>query len=128
MFPDHANVHTLLNTNDDTTGWFVRNKWHLLSYYAIASAVGPGGAGSCANLDTCLRVTYHANDGKQRAIIVLPGRALGSQDRTSSTLSNWLEGTNASATGSASNPFETRSATLLTNKTFNDRIAVLSSN
>lgn len=128
VLADHPNIHTLLDSNDGTTGWFVRNKWHLLSYYAIASAVGPGGSGSCVTSSTCLRVTYHPDDGKQRGIVLLAGRAIGSQDRSSSTLSNWLEGTNATATGSSSLPFEVRSATLLTNKTFNDRVAVLSSN
>jgi hypothetical protein len=128
LIGDHANIHTLLDSSNDTTGWFIRNKWHLLSYYAITESVGPGGTGSCTSGSDCLRVTHHANDGKQRGIIVLAGRAIGSQDRTSSALSNWFEGANASATGSSANPFEIRSTTLLTNKTFNDRIAVLSSN
>lgn len=132
MFPDHANIHTLLDTTDDVTGWFVRNKWHLLSYYAIASAVGPGGSGSCVSSpvgsSTCLRVTHHANDGQPRGIIVLAGSVIGSQNRTSSSLEDWFEGANKTATGSSTQPFEIRSATLLTNKTFNDRIAVISPN
>ena len=50
--------------------------------------------------------------------------AITGQDRTSSALSNWFEGANSGGTS----PFEMRSATLLTNQTFNDRIAVISSN
>ena len=124
LLGDHPNVHALLDSTDATTGWFVRNNWHQLSYYAVAPAVAPGGTGSCVASSTCLQVTYHPSDGKQRAVLVLAGRALTGQDRSSSTLSNWFEGANADGTS----PFEARSATLLTNRTFNDRIAVLSTN
>jgi len=124
LLADHPNIQTLLDSSNLTTGWFVRNQWHLLSYYAIAPAVGPGGAGSCVTSSTCLQVTYHPSDGKQRAVLVLAGRAITGQDRSSTTLSNWFEGANADGTS----PFEVRSATLSTNRAFNDRIAVISTN
>jgi hypothetical protein len=123
VLADHANIHTLLDTTNDT-GWFVRNEWHNLAYYAVAQAVAPGGTGSCVTSSTCLQVTYHPSNGKQRAVLLLAGRAITGQDRTSIALSNWFEGANAGGVS----PFEARSATLLTNKTFNDRIAVLSTN
>ena len=123
LFADHPNIQTLLDSTN-ATGWFVRNNWHLLSYYAVATAVGPGGAGSCVTGSTCLQVSYHPGNGKQRAVLLLAGSAIAGQNRTSSTLSNWFEGANA---GGAS-PFEVRSATLSTNRTFNDRVAVISTN
>jgi hypothetical protein len=124
LLGDHPNIRTLLDPTDGTTGWFVRNGWHNLAYYAVASAVGPGGTGTCVTSSTCLHVTYHPSDGKQRAVLLLAGRAITGQDRNSSTLSNWFEGANAGGVS----PFELRSATLLTNQTFNDRIAVISTN
>jgi hypothetical protein len=123
LLADHANIHTLLDTTN-ATGWFVRNKWHELAYYAVAAAVAPGGTGACVTSSTCLQVTYHPSNGKQRAVLLLAGRAITGQDRYSSTLSNWFEGANAGGVS----PFEVRSATLLTNRTFNDRIAVISTN
>jgi hypothetical protein len=123
LFADHPNINTLLDSTN-ATGWFVRNKWHLLSYYAVAADVGPGGAGSCVTGSTCLQVAYHPSNGKQRAVLLLAGSAIAGQNRNSSTLSNWFEGANAGGVS----PFELRSSTLVTNRTFNDRIAVLSSN
>ena len=131
LFADHGNVHTFLDTGSPDTSWFLRNKWHLVSYYAVAAGVAPGGSSSCTTASTCLNVTYHvdnngvSDDGKQRAILILAGRALSGQTRSgSSALGNWLEGANAGGIS----PFELRSATLTANRTFNDRIAVLSSN
>jgi len=123
VLADHANIHTLLDSTNDT-GWFVRNEWHKLAYYAVAAAVAPGGTGTCVTSSTCLHITYHPDDGKQRAVLLLAGRTITGQDRTSSALSNWFEGANAGGVS----PFELRSATLLTNRTFNDRIAVISTN
>ena len=102
----------------------MRNNWHQLAYYAVAAAVAPGGTGACVTSSTCLQVTYHPSNGKQRAVLILAGRALTGQNRTSSALSNWFEGANAGGIS----PFELRSATLSTNRTFNDRIAVISTN
>jgi len=113
------------NASHATYGWFFRNNWHQLAYYALASGLAPGGGGSCATSSTCLQVTYHADDGKQRALIVLAGRALSTQTRSGSgVLTNWLEGDNADG----GSPFTVRSATLSINRTFNDRVAVIDKN
>ena len=70
--------------------------------------------------------TNTVDAGKQRAIIILSGSALAGQARTASpgVLANYLEGANADGTS----PFETRSASLPVNRSFNDRVAIISSN
>jgi hypothetical protein len=84
--------HALLNANDATTGWFVRNEWYRLLYYAVAqgqtSASLPSPA--CATGSSCLTVGAAPEDNK-RALLVLEGRSLGSQTRPSSALVNFLE-------------------------------------
>lgn len=125
--------HPLLDsttTGAGALGWFMRNKWHEVSYYAIAAGFAPNGARSCTTGSTCLTLSNHRNAagaddaGKQRALIALPGRSLGGAARPNGNLADWLEGANADG----ASPFEVRSATLLANQTFNDRFAVLSSN
>ncbi|MFZ1907998.1 MAG: hypothetical protein WAU52_02845 [Burkholderiales bacterium] len=122
--------HALLDSTDPTYGWFVRNKWYEVAYYAVAPGFSPSGAKSCTNNGTCLTVNYHSDStgtpdaGKQRAIVILSGRTLTGTTRPNGTLSDWLEGANADGTS----PFEVRSATLLVNRSFNDRVAVLDSN
>jgi hypothetical protein len=116
--------HPLVDVNNTTYGWFLRNKWHEVSYYAVAPGIAPGGGGSCTNSTTCLSVAYHPYDGKQRGLILIAGRALGSQARPPVAVSDLLEGANADG----ASPFETRSATLPINRGFNDRIAVIDSN
>lgn len=122
--------HALLDSTDPTYGWFVRNKWHEVAYYAVAPGFAPSGAKSCTTGGTCLTVNYHTDAsnmvdaGKQRAIVILSGRSLTGTARPNGTLSDWLEGANADGTS----PFEVRSSALLPNRTFNDRFAVLSSN
>ena len=58
-----------------TTGWFVRNQWYRLVYYAIAPehAASAAAPRSCTS---CLQITNVAPAGKQRAILVLAGRSL----------------------------------------------------
>lgn len=121
--------HPILDPDDASYGWFVRNKWHEVAYYAVASGFVPDGAASCVDSTTCLTVAYHRNsanivdDGKQRAILVLSGRSLTGATRPNGTLADWMEGANAAGAS-----FETRSASLLNLRAFNDRIAVLDSN
>src|SRR5205085_1627319 len=38
--------HIMLDASDSDNGWFVRNKWHELSYYAIAPDIAPSGTRS----------------------------------------------------------------------------------
>jgi hypothetical protein len=119
--------HPLLDSNDAATngpGWFLRNRWHEVAYYALAPGVAPSGVGSCTSSTTCLNVTYHPSDGKQRGLIVIAGRSLSGTTRPNGSLVDWLEGTNAD--GDAT--FTLRAPALRVNKTFNDRIAVVDGN
>ena len=91
QFGDHA----LLDSNDATTGWFVRNEWYKVMYYAIAPGFAPGGGAACSDSGsiTCVQVTNMADPTKQRAVVALTGRALSSlgQSRPSSALQNYLD-------------------------------------
>jgi hypothetical protein len=122
--------HPILDSTDATYGWFMRNKWHEVAYYSVATGVAPSGARSCATNSNCLTVTNHRTNagvddaGAQRGVIILSGRTLTGASRPNGILSDWLEGANAGGVS----PFELRSPSLLKNRTFNDRIAVLDSN
>jgi hypothetical protein len=122
--------HPILDSTDGTYGWLLRNKWHEVAYYVVQSDFVPGGSRACTDTTSCLTVNYHttatgvADAGKQRALILLSGRTLTGASRPNATLADWFEGANADGV----TPFEVRSATLVRNTTFNDRVAVLSAN
>jgi hypothetical protein len=128
FFADHG----IVDSTDATFGWFQRNKWHEVTYYAVHSGYAPGGTKpTCTTGSPCLSVAFHRNStgasdsGLQHAVLLLSGRSLISGAvRPNATLADWFEGANADGTS----PFEVRSQTLLINRSFNDRIAVLSSN
>jgi len=84
--------HALLDANDPTTGWFVRNEWYRLLYYAIAQGQAAASLPSpaCTTGTNCLTVGAAPEDNK-RALLVLEGRSLGSQTRPSAALANFLE-------------------------------------
>ena len=84
---------TLLDANNASTGWFARNEWFRLMYYAMAPGHAPGGSLSCTTGGTCLQVANMIDGTKQRAILIVAGRALGalSQTRPSSSLQNYLD-------------------------------------
>jgi hypothetical protein len=116
--------HPLVDVNDASYGWLLRNKWHEVSYYAVAPGIAPAGGGACVNAATCLRVTYHPSDGKQRGIIAIGGTRIAGQARPPLGAGDLLEDANAAGTS----PFTLRAPALLTGRTFNDHIAVLDSN
>lgn len=122
LLADHAMLDS--TSTGANPGWFLRNKWHEVAYYAVAPDIAPSGTRSCVTGTTCLNVSYHPNDGKQRGIVLLSGRSLAGAARPNGTLADWLEGANADGTS----PFEIRAPTLLVNRSFNDRVAVLDSN
>lgn len=130
LFADHPLLDPT-TTGVGASGWFLRNRWHEVAYYAIAPGFAPSGAKSCVDGTTCLTVANHrtaagvVDAGKQRAIVVLTGRALAGQTRPTSNPIDYLEGANADGNVFG---FETRSAALVGNRSFNDRIAVIDSN
>ncbi len=95
-FGDHA----LLSSTDATTGWFVRNEWYRLVYYATAqtfTAAQLPTAPACANGTTCLTVSNLSPSNNKRALLVLAGRSLNGVARPSATLSDYFEFGNAAA-------------------------------
>lgn len=76
--------HALLEPDDPVTGWFVRNQWYRLVYYAGAPACAAGSA-ACLSIRTG-RVTDTA-----RAILVLAGRSLDGLERPNGKLEDYLD-------------------------------------
>jgi hypothetical protein len=127
VFADHSFLNsTTIGTG--ATGWYLRNRWHEVSYYAVASGYTPAGLGtpSCATGASCLSVANVAPSGAQRAILILAGRSINGTARPSGTLANYLEFGNASAAFERQ-PVSTAATPTLKNP-FNDRIVVVDSN
>jgi hypothetical protein len=111
--------HPLLDPAAPATGWFVRNEWYRLVYYATS----PGHAANAPApraCEPCLPVANLAPAGAPRAILVLAGRSLGGVARPNALLDDFLEGANAAA--------ELRFEQRPVNSAFNDRIVVVDAN
>ncbi|HMH17435.1 MAG TPA: hypothetical protein VK572_04730, partial [Burkholderiales bacterium] len=114
------------------TGWFVRNEWYRLVYYATASghtAAALPALPSCTSGVNCLSVTNITPANKQRSILILAGRSLTNPaGRPNGTLSDYLEFGNADL----NTVFEQQPISTVINpalkKPFNDRIIVLDAN
>jgi hypothetical protein len=124
--------HPLLDASTaSSTGWFVRNQWYRLSYYAIAPphAASAAAPRACTAVPlTCLDVANVAPAGKQRGILILAGRALAGQARPSANVADFLEfGNAANPGGFERQPVSTAIAPAL-KKPFNDRILVVDAN
>lgn len=128
MLADHALLDAA-STGPGATGWYVRNRWHELSYYAIANGYTPAGVAgtpSCATGTNCLSVANVTPAGAQRAIVILAGRSINGAARPSTTLGDYLE------FGNASSSFERQPVSVAATPTlknpFNDRIVVVDEN
>ena len=132
--------HVLLSSSDTITGWFVRNEWYRLLYYAIAPDHAPGGSLSCTTGGTCLSVANGdptrpiTPTNGQRAILIFAGSGVAGQASPRVARSDYFEYGNATGTGTLAFPFERqplrRSAVVnVTLKLpFNDRVIVIDSN
>jgi hypothetical protein len=99
--------HLLLDTADATTGWFARNEWYRLLYYAVArgftadSLAAAGRKTACPTststapiypfASTCLSVANVLPANSQRAILILAGRSINGNPRPSAVLADYLE-------------------------------------
>ena len=108
--------HALLDPAAAATGWFVRNEWYRLLYYAIA----PGHAASDPAPRSCSGCLEVSNVGPSRAILILAGRSLAGAARPNGALADFVEGSNADRDLA----FESRAV----NAGFNDRVVVLDAN
>ena len=109
--------HPLLDPAAPGTGWFVRNEWYRLVYYAIApahaaSSPAPRSCSSCLQLNN--------PSGEARALLILAGRSLAGAARPNGLLEDFVEGANADLDLA----FEGRPV----NAAFNDRVVVLDAN
>ncbi len=112
--------HALANSANSSTGWFLSNDWHKLTYYAISSGHAPGSTGNCVAGGSPACLTFNAPTGNTspRALLILAGRAIRSQARPSSALANYLESENLS-------PVDNTFVKLNPSADFNDRVVVV---
>jgi hypothetical protein len=128
LFADHSLLDSS-TTGAGATGWYLRNRWHEVSYYAVAAGHTPAGIAatpSCTTATNCLTVANVAPSGAQRAMLILAGRSINGTARPSGTLADYLEFGNATAAFERQ-PVST-AATPTLNNPFNDRIVVVDAN
>ena len=116
----------LSTTGSDVAGWFNNNQWYKQSYYAVSPGYAPGGAGNCnpSTNPQCLSVANlpapYANPvTNAQAIVVFAGRSLSGATRPNATLSDYLEGNNASTGDYSFEHAKSRSAII------NDKVIVV---
>lgn len=123
--------HALLDPNNAATGWFVRNQWYRLAYYALSANHAASGTPprSCtASPLTCLSIANVTPADKQRAILVLVGRSLPGQTRPSSSVADFLEFGNAASPAAFERQPVSNAIAAALKKPFNDRIIVVDAN
>jgi hypothetical protein len=122
--------HALLDTANATTGWFARNEWYRLAYYAVAAghtaATLPPTCTTGTNCLTVANVALPYTLNAQRAILILGGRSVNGTARPSATLADYLESGNA--TGAFTSKTVSASAAIPVAQRFNDRVVVIGSN
>jgi hypothetical protein len=94
--------HPLVQSTDATYGWFVRNQWQRLLYYAVAQQNTAGSLPSFGcNNTTCLRFNEGLSCGgganwcNIRALLVLGGASLSNASRPNGNLADYIEPQNA---------------------------------
>lgn len=93
--PDRAiTVRPFTSPTDTTAGWFIKNEWFRQMYYVASPGYLPGAAGSCT--PSCLTVSG-LSTSNNIAIALLMGRSLNGSSRPSTSLTNYLEGNNATS-------------------------------
>jgi hypothetical protein len=119
--------HPVLNPTDPVTGWFMRNEWYRVLYYAAAQTTTPAAGlppGPACAPGTCVTVS-NLTPSNNRAILILTGRSINGTARPSATLADYLEFGNAAGSFERQ-PVSTAVAPAL-KKPFNDRIVVIDS-
>lgn len=123
--------HSILSSTDANTGWFARNEWYRLIYYSVAASntaayVGTSrlcsAYGDCPSIANATATTDATNPAAY--LLLLTGRSVNGSARPSSTLSDYLESTNATGTY-VNKPVNTAVATVTR---FNDRVAAYRKN
>ena len=129
--------HALLDPANATTGWFARNEWYRLLYYATVAghtAAALPAAPSCTTGGSCISVVNGdptrpiAPAGGQRAILILAGSSVVGQTRPSATPSDYFEFGNATGTFERQPVKKSPVVNAALRAPFNDRIIVVGSN
>jgi len=122
VFADHPFVNP---ATTDAWYWFIANKWHQVTYYAVSPAHLPTGAHNCTTAlptPNCITVNVSADGTTQtnrKAVLILAGRSVNNSVRPSTNLADYLdsaENTNADRT------FQQNRI----DRTFNDRVVTVS--
>ncbi len=104
---------------NNLTGWFVRNEWYRVLYYAAAQGATPGArpnTPNCVQGTSCLTLDGGAND--KRTLLLLAGRSLAGTSGNSRALSDLLD---SSENRDGNSVFATQPA----GTRFNDRAIVV---
>lgn len=114
--------HAITTPTEAYVGWFSANQWYKHVYYAVAPAYAPGGATCTAGgSPACLTLNNATSPTNNKlALLVFAGRPLPGTSRPSTTLGNYFEAQNASASDLV---FDYQA---VVGKTFNDRASVVS--
>ena len=121
------NDHALLDTTAATIGWFARNEWYRVAYYAVAQGhTVTTSPPSCTTGTNCLTVANVSPAGAQRALLILTGASVNGSARPSTTLANYLESGNETG---AYTRMTVRTGTVVPlAQRFNDRVLVVDTN
>ncbi len=92
IFADNAFLNP---STSDEWYWFFQNKWHELTYYAVAPRHLPSGSPHDCSAVTANCITINLADGttqtNRQAVLVLAGRSLNGSARPSGTLGDYLD-------------------------------------
>lgn len=111
--------YSLFENNGEIPQWFLKNKWHQLTYVAHSAGDSPNGGAVCTVGTNCLTLTGGGTpSNNKRALVISAGEPLATQNRTSGSISDYYENENNDA---GDDNFQTGGITA----TFNDQIRVL---
>jgi len=122
--------HPLLDTANATLGWFVRNEWYRVLYYAAAQTNTADGLPSlgCSSGSNCLRMSFPAASDNIRSLLILGGRSMGGMARPNNVITDYLEFQN----NDGDVIYEQRPISRVVNAAlmspFNDRVLVVDQN
>ena len=76
---------------DVDIGWFARNEWYRVLYYAVAPGQTAASSSCSGSGTSCLTLVTDATPNDKRALLLLVGRSLPGQTRPNAALANYLE-------------------------------------
>jgi hypothetical protein len=119
-FADHSFLTAASQAPSTPWFWFLANKWHHVTYYAVAPLHAPGGAGNCSGA-SCISVTMQGstNLSDKRAVLALAGRSVQGTAGANRALNDFLDDTTNTDLDRSFKQYRS-------NKFFNDRFVSIS--